>query len=60
MANVKVRYVGDEARHVSILPGGELRLVQPDGVFEVPEKVAESYSGQPDLYEVQEKKGGTR
>lgn len=62
MAMVSVRYTGDEAREVSMLPGGETRLVQPDEPFEVDEKVAGSYSCQPHLYEVSEpaaaRKGG--
>jgi hypothetical protein len=52
---VGVRYIGDEIREVSILPSGELRRVEPDELFQVDEKVAESYSVQPHLYEVDEK-----
>jgi hypothetical protein len=51
---VSVRFVGDEPRDVSILPAGTLRRVEPDEVFEVDEKVADSYSCQPHLYEVDE------
>jgi hypothetical protein len=51
---VSVRFVGDEAREVSILPAGILRRVEPDEVFEVDEKVADSYACQPHLYEVDE------
>jgi hypothetical protein len=51
---VKVRLIGDEARDVSILPAGILRRVDPDEVFEVDEKVADSYACQPHLYEVDE------
>jgi hypothetical protein len=47
----RFRYLGDEARHVSMLPAGTLRLVQPDEIFNVPEGVADSYECQPDLYE---------
>jgi len=47
----RFRYLGDEARHVSMLPAGTLRLVQPDEIFNVPENVADSYECQPDLYE---------
>lgn len=54
MPNVKVRYIGDEPREVSILPDGFLRLVEPDELFEVPAAVAESYAVQPHLYEVDE------
>lgn len=54
MSRVKVRFIGDEPRHVSILPAGTLKRVEPDEVFEVDELVADSYACQPDLYEVDE------
>jgi hypothetical protein len=54
VAKVKVRYIGDEPRDVSILPSGDLRRTEPDELFEVDEKVAESYRCQPALYEVDE------
>lgn len=54
MPNVKIRYIGDEPREVSILPAGDLRLVEPDELFEVDAKVVESYAVQPHLYEVEE------
>ncbi len=54
MSRVKVRFVGDEPREVSILPAGTLKRVEPDEVFEVDEKVADSYACQPHLYEVDE------
>jgi hypothetical protein len=47
----KFRLIADEARQVSILPAGELRTVQPDEVFDVPDQVAESYECQPHFYE---------
>jgi hypothetical protein len=48
------RYVGDEPRQVSMLPSGELRLVEPDQVFTVPDAVWDSYACQPHLYEAQD------
>lgn len=51
---VQVRYVGDEPRQVSILPAGELRALEPDEVFEVPDEWAPSYECQPALYDVPE------
>lgn len=55
MALVKVRYIGDDIREVSILPEGNLRRIEPDELFEVDEKVITSYSCQPHLYDVDEK-----
>jgi len=48
---VKIRYVGDEDRQVSLLPAGDLYAVQPDAVFDVPDEWVESYSCQPHLYQ---------
>jgi hypothetical protein len=48
---VKLRYVGEEPREVSILPAGMLRAVQPEDVFDVPDEWVESYSGQPHFYQ---------
>lgn len=50
---MKIRYVGEESRQVSILPHGMLRLVEPQEVFDVPDAHVASYECQPDLYEVQ-------
>lgn len=47
---MKLRLITDEARHVSILPSGALQLVQPDEVFTVPDRHADSYD-QPGVYE---------
>jgi hypothetical protein len=62
VAQVKVRYIGDEPRDVSILPSGDLRRLEPDELFEVDEKVVASYECQPALYDVSEpssaRKGG--
>jgi hypothetical protein len=48
------RYVGDEARLVSILPSGDTRRLEPDELFDVPDAHTESYECQPYLYELQE------
>jgi hypothetical protein len=48
----RFRHVGDEPRQVSILPGGVLRRIDVDEVFEVDDKVADSYASQPALYEL--------
>jgi hypothetical protein len=50
----RFRYIGDEARQISMLPAGALQLVEPDEIFNVPESVADSYECQPDLYERQD------
>jgi hypothetical protein len=50
----KFRYVGDEPREVSMLPTGDARRVQPDELFDVDDKVAESYECQPQFYELVE------
>jgi hypothetical protein len=47
----KFRLIADEARQVSILPSGSLRKIEPDEVFDVPDRHAESYECQPHLYE---------
>jgi hypothetical protein len=49
----KVSFVGDEAREVSILPSGILRLVGPDQSFTVPDEFDESYACQPHFFEVE-------
>lgn len=46
------RFVADEPRQVSMLPAGDLRKVEPDDVFTVPDQVADSYECQPHLYEL--------
>lgn len=48
---MKFRLVADEARLVSILPTGDLRKVEPDEVFTVPDEHADSYEIQPHYYE---------
>lgn len=60
VAMVSVRYIGDEVREVSILPDGLLRRVEPDELFQVDEKVSDSYSCQPHLYEVSETSAKTK
>jgi hypothetical protein len=45
------RLLGDEPRHVSMLPSGTLRRLEPDEVFTVPDGHADSYECQPDLYD---------
>lgn len=47
------RYVGDEARAVSILPAGELVRLEPDQLFDVGDDWWESYACQPHLYQPQ-------
>lgn len=47
----KFRLLGDEPRHVSMLPSGTLRRLEPDEVFTVPDEHADSYECQPALYE---------
>ncbi len=49
----KFRMIADEAREVSMLPSGS-RLLQPDELFEVDDKVAASYECQPQFYELVE------
>jgi hypothetical protein len=43
----RFRLVADEPRLVSMLPAGELRRLEPDELFEVPDEHAASYEGQP-------------
>lgn len=44
-----IRYLGDEARHVVILPD-DARVIWPDELFDVPDEHAESYTQQQELY----------
>ncbi len=46
----RFRLIADEAREVSILPDGALRLIEPDELFDVPDEHAPSYECQPTLY----------
>ena len=48
---MKIRYVGDEDREVSILPTGDLRGVTSDAVFDVPDEHVASYACQPHFYQ---------
>lgn len=46
------RMIADEDRQVSMLPSGELRKLEPDELFEVPDEVADSYECQPHYFEL--------
>lgn len=56
----RFRLLGDEPRQVSMLPEGQLRLVEPDELFTVPDEVAASYECQPDLYDRDDTEPGGR
>lgn len=55
MSTARFRYIGDEAREVSMLPEGTTRRVEPDEMFEVPTAVAKSYECQPHLFDRNDK-----
>lgn len=48
----KFRLIHDESRHVSILPHGSTKRVQPEEIFTVPDKYSAAYECQPHLYEL--------
>jgi len=50
----RFRLVADEPRQVSILPAGELRLIEPDELFDVPAAHVESYTCQPHYYKYED------
>lgn len=47
----KFRMIAHEPRHVSILPAGELRRLERDELFEVPDELDASYECQPHFYQ---------
>ena len=57
---VQLRYVGDEAREVSMLPSGMTRRLEPDELFQVPAAYAESYECQPHLFVLNSEKPGPK
>lgn len=48
---VSFRFVGDEARTVSMLPSGVQKRIEPDAQFDVPAAYWASYACQPHLFE---------